>query len=86
MRTRRQIKIAVACAKELVDCGSSYLLPDDAMREGIAMRVIPRPTTAEVDEVIKHLDSERRILGIPAEDGTRWKLTDVGRAWLQENS
>jgi len=86
MRSRRQYRIDVACAQELVDCGTHYLLPDDALRQGIALRITPRPTTSEVDESIKFMDGERRILGIQADTGPRWKVTDVGRAWLAENS
>ena len=85
MRNRRQHTIDRALARILEDA-SPYLMPEQALREEIASRVTPRPTTTELDDALRHADAERRLTSLAADTGPKHKLSDIGRAWLAENS
>ena len=85
MRTTRQHRLDRACLRVLANCGD-YLLPDANLRDEIGMLVVPSPTTAELDDTIRHHDSSRRLIGVQGETGTKWKLNDAGRAWLAEHT
>ena len=84
MRTLRQNRIDRALARVLGSIGD-YLLPDATLRTEVALHVVPPPTTAEMDEAIRHADTQRRIIGIQGETGPKWKLSEVGQAWHAEN-
>ena len=84
MRTPRQNRIDRALARVLTD-SAPYLMPDFALREEIASRVIPRPTNTEVDEAVRHADEAGRLTSVPGETGPKWKLNDAGQAWASEN-
>ncbi len=81
----KQLKIRRALLAVLQDLPDSILLPDDLLRAEASRLVLPRPTTAELDEQIEKADASRQILGIQGDEGTKWKITDVGRAWLGEH-
>jgi len=83
MRTPRENKIDRACATVLHNC-TGYLLPDATLRQEIGMLVLPPPTNHEIGDSIRYMDSNGRILGLQTETGTKWKLTDEGRAWKHE--
>lgn len=84
MRNRRQHQIDRTLARLLNDA-QPYLLPEDALREELASRVIPRPSTTEVDDALRHADAERRLVAVEAETGRKYKLSEIGHAWLSEN-
>ncbi|MBC8009962.1 MAG: hypothetical protein H7067_07685 [Burkholderiales bacterium] len=84
MRTPRQNRIDRALARVLTDA-APYLIPDTALREDMASRVVPRPTATEIEEAVRHADTERRLTSVPGETGPKWKLNDAGQAWASEN-
>lgn len=85
MRTQRQFKIHRALLDALAAISGGYLLPEDILRADASRLVVPAPSTAEIDEELRRADRERRVTGIESETGMKWKITDVGRAWLAEN-
>ena len=84
MRTRRQLTLDRALASILNDA-QPYLMPEQALREEIASRVTPRPTTTELDEALRHADGARRLVSVQADGGPKYKLSEIGHAWLSEN-
>lgn len=85
MRTTRQHKIDAAVLQALANVGE-YLLPQSVLAADVGRLVVPRPLTSELEAALKYHDEQRRIIGIQGETETRWKLSDLGRAWLAENS
>ena len=85
MRTARQTKVRRAVLKALECVPADFLLPEDTLRADARRLVLPAPTTAELDYEIAVADAQRLITGVQAEDSTKWKLSDGGRAWLAEN-
>jgi len=85
MRTPRAHSIDRAVARVLHNCGT-YMCPENVLRAEVVSLVIPPPSASEIDDSIRHLDTERCLTGIPAPTGTKWKLSDTGRAWHAENS
>jgi hypothetical protein len=84
MRTASQHRIDRAVAHALYNCGD-YLLPHAALIRQIGLIVVtPRATLAEIEESIRYMESERRILGVSDEVAVQWKLTAMGRAWWLE--
>ncbi len=83
--TRRAISLRTAILTVLANLPSGYLLPDDLLRTDASRLVAPRPTTAELDQQIREADISRQITGVPSDEGTKWGLSDVGRAWLAEH-
>jgi len=84
MRTTHQHRIDRALIKTLLDIGD-YMLPDTALRNEIEHCVHPRPTDSEITDAIRHADTNKRITGVRAETGIKWKISDAGRAWAAEN-
>lgn len=84
MRTPRQNRLDRALARILTDA-SPYLMPDGALREEIASRVIPRPSATEVEDCLRHADEAKRLTSVPSDTGPKWKLNDIGQAWASEN-
>jgi hypothetical protein len=85
MRTARQHRIDRAVARELFNCGD-YLVPHETLIDAVNLLIMePRPTRAEIEDSIRHHDAEGRLTGIAGEAGTKWKLSDAGRAWWHEN-
>lgn len=85
MMNSRSIKIRRALLRVLKAMPDGYLLTDELLREDIGRFVVPVPTTAELDEQISAADAARQIVGIPTDEGTKWKIGDPGRAWLAEH-
>jgi hypothetical protein len=84
MRTARQHSIDRAVARLLNNCGD-WLLPQERLVDEVGLVITaPRATRGEVEESIRHLEAERRILGVPNEVTVQWKLTAMGRAWWME--
>lgn len=83
-RTRRQHTLDRMLGRLLNDA-QPYLLPEDALREELTARVIPRPSATEVEDAIRHADAERRLVSVEAETGRKYKLSEIGQAWLSEN-
>jgi hypothetical protein len=84
MRTRRQHTIDRALAR-ILDDASPYLMPEQPLREELASRVTPRPSTTEVDDALRHADTELRLSTVQVDTGPKYKLSDIGQAWLSEN-
>ena len=85
MRTPRQIEIDRGLLLALVSIPAEYLHCDRTLRADMRRCAAPAPTTAEIDEAIRHADTGRRITGIPTAEGIKWKIAGAGRAWLAEN-
>ena len=84
MRTPRQYRIDRAVARMLANCGD-FLLPEERLIDEVGLFIAtPRPTRAEIEDSIRHMEAERRILGLAGEAITQWKLTAMGRAWWLE--
>lgn len=86
MRTERQHQIDCAIVRSLREVnGRLVVLP--ALRFSVERKLDHlRPSTAEIDEAVRYQDREGRILGIAAETGTKYKLTEAGEAWALENN
>ncbi len=85
MRTPRQHEIDRAVVRVVNSMPFGVLLPETALRREVGMHVFPEPTTAELDEAIRHTDTQRRMIGILTETGTKWQITDTGRLWHTQN-
>ncbi len=83
MRNSRQAYIDRQLVRALVACGD-YPLPETSLREQMGVSVAPPPRTAEIDSSIVWQESQRRIRCIDTETGRKWRVTDLGRDWLDE--
>ena len=84
MRTSAQLRTDRALVRILLDA-APYLMPEAALKEEITLRVIPRPSAGEVEDSIRHADTERRLVAVRTEGGLKYKLSEAGQAWAQEN-
>lgn len=85
MRTLRQQKIDRAIVRVVNSLPVGILLPDHLLRAEVGMHVVPEPTAAELDDALRHADTQRRIEGIDTETGRQWQITDTGRLWHTRN-
>lgn len=85
MRTDRQTKIRRALLDALDNIPVWALMPEATLRADARRLVQPAPTSAEMDYEIAVADAQKLITGVTAEDSTKWKLSDAGRAWMAEN-
>jgi hypothetical protein len=83
-RTEQQQRIDRTLIRVLLNLGD-YLLPEKSLAAEIELSTHPRPTASEIAEAIRHADSRQRIVSIRSETGLKWKLTELGRAWVAEN-
>ena len=79
------LKLRRGLLQALAAIPPGYLLPEDTLRADAARVVIPRPTTAALDQELAALDSQRLIIGVDTEEGRKWRIADAGRAWLAEH-
>jgi hypothetical protein len=85
MRTARQHRIDRAVARVLANCGD-YLLPQESLIDEVGQLIMaPRATRAEIEDSIRYHETSGHITGVTCEAGTKWKLSDAGRAWWAEN-
>lgn len=84
MRSERQSFIERQTLRILADCGS-YPLPERALRDHLALRVVPPVRAAEIDGCLRYLEGERRIIAVEGESGLLWGLTDTGRLWWEQH-
>lgn len=84
MRTERQAYLDTLILRSLASVGS-YPMPEGALRDHLALRVVPPARAAEVDDSLRYLESQRRIGAIEGETGLLWRLTDTGRSWWTEH-
>jgi hypothetical protein len=82
MNNRRQISLRRALLQSLVDVPAGYLLTDELLRADASRRVVPEPTTLELDAAIRSADQDRLLLGLGTDEGTKWGISDAGRLWL----
>jgi len=86
MRDNRQHRIDRAIARTLAQIGD-YLLPHESLLDEVSLLIMaPRATRGEIEESIRHHEANGRITGVNGETGTKWKLSDAGRAWWMEHS
>lgn len=81
----RSLSIRRALLKVLRNLPDGILLPEELLRIEAARLVVPRPTTSELVEQVLEADVAHQIIGIPTDEGTKWKLAQAGRAWLAEH-
>lgn len=83
-RSQRQHLIDRAIIRGLLQCGP-YACPEMALHETIVLTVTPAPMKSELENSLRHHEAERRIIGVPAETGRKWKITDEGQLWAAEH-
>lgn len=86
MRTAAQHRLdrfATACLAALPE---GYPLPDAALRDEMRLRAHPRPLDSEIENSLRHMETEKRIHGTRTETGVVWTLTTAGRAWHEQHA
>lgn len=84
MRTPRQAYIDNCVLRVLLPI-RDYLLPEQAVRDHMALRASPPALAAEIDDSLSYLESVRRIRAAEGETGPLWRLTTLGRDYCLEN-
>jgi hypothetical protein len=84
-RNHRQHLIDRAVIRALLQCGA-YACPDAALYETVVLVVTPCPLRSEFEGALRHLETERRVVGIRGETGAKWKITEEGQLWAAEQS
>jgi hypothetical protein len=64
---------------------ANYLLRQDTLIADAQRLVAPRPAANEIEAEIEAANADQLIRGREGEDAMRWKLTDAGHLWLEEN-
>lgn len=88
MSRKGQIKIEVL--KALNSC-HPYAMPEETLFTQVTILVPGAGSTgrllrSEFDEAVRALESEKQIVGVTGFDGgAKWKISDNGRATLNEN-
>lgn len=83
MNTPSLNQIDLAILRELANAPAGMLTPHEALRSRVRWAVIPQPVWNEIDARIDTLNQTGHIIGIPnILLGTRWKISDTGRAEL----
>jgi hypothetical protein len=77
----RSLALDLAVLGVLAALPADQLMPEEQLRAEVARSVLPRPTTTEIDERLRTLDTRRRIAGLVGASGPRWQITDLGRLW-----
>ena len=85
MRDPRQTKIRRAILTALAVIPQGFLLPQDTLFGDTARLVLPPPSLAEFERELNAAQLARLVAGTAGEDAMKWKLTDAGRLWLDEN-
>jgi hypothetical protein len=81
----RKFHLRRAALKSLDDCGS-YPCLASALRTSIEIKAdYLTPTVAELDEVLRTIQSDQLATALPSERGHKFTLTDAGRHWLAQN-
>jgi hypothetical protein len=81
----RKSKLKKAMLNSLSRYGAR-LMPQRILFAEINFDFSPPATTAELDEALRELQTDRLIAGLPGglEEEIRWKITDVGRLALAD--
>ena len=80
----RNFLIKRAVLRALADCGT-YAVLEGALVEAALIKVDHlRPTTAEIDDQLRAIDSARLCVALPTERGRKYKITAAGLLWLAE--
>lgn len=85
MRSRAQHKLDRFLAAALAALPEGYPLPDETLREEMSQRAHPKPLVSEISNSILFMESAGRIHGLRTETGVKWTLTEIGRAWWEQN-
>ena len=83
--TVRVLNIRRALLQALKNMPQGILMPTHMLFADARRLVLPAPTAAELEEELQAADDVRLITGITTDEGTKWKLSDAGRAWLAEH-
>ena len=83
MRSFRQHKIDVAIAECLRDA-EPYLLPESILKADAGRKVVPRPTETELVDSIRFHDRAMHLTSVAGDTEVKYKMNDLGRAWLAE--
>lgn len=84
--TPRQLKIYRAVLELLATVPEGHLLPESTLRADVGRMVLPAPFTAEIDEALRRADIGRALVGVRDDEGAKYEITSVGRAWLAQHS
>ena len=84
MRTVRQQFIDRVIIRTLRDCGG-YLLPRQALRDTIDISCQPPVRADEFDDALNYAAAQGRISVANTETGPKYKATEAGLLWAQEN-
>lgn len=82
MKTPREVLVETSLLQALRNSGE-YLVPEDILEKTLRLE-IPRLAKSEFDRALREVDSHRRAMSIDGELARKWRITDEGRAWLQE--
>jgi hypothetical protein len=84
IRTPRQQFIDRALVRALRDCGG-YLLPKQSLRDTLDIACQPPLRDHEFDDALNYASAERRIAILNTDTGQKFKLSETGQLWAQEN-
>lgn len=85
MRNERQHDLDRTVIRALLQMGD-LPLRDAYLVDAVRRAAEPAALLSEAEEAVRYAEAQRRIVGIRAETGVKWKLTDAGRAWAAEYS
>jgi hypothetical protein len=84
IRTVRQQFIDRVLIRALRDCGG-YLLPKQALRDTLDIACQPPLRDDEFDDALNYASAERRISVLNTATGAKFKLTENGQVWANDN-
>ncbi len=85
MNRERNFFLKRALLHSLADC-AGYPVIESALLASAAIKADHlRPTTAELSEQLRSIDTEKLATGVNTERGRMWKLSVSGQMWIAEN-
>lgn len=85
MRTPRQTKLRRAVLSALACVPANYLMSEPTVLADAARLAAPRPSVDELKTELAACNTDGLVYGRPGEDAMKWKLTEAGHAWIDEN-
>jgi hypothetical protein len=81
----RKLQIKLEILKALHAC-EGIAMSEQTLCTQVRILVSPTPLMSELQEGLRALETTRLIVGVPGalESGTKWKITDNGKAELAE--
>ncbi|HEX7861049.1 MAG TPA: hypothetical protein VF773_12020 [Verrucomicrobiae bacterium] len=79
----RKLQIKIEILRALNAC-EGIAMSEHTLCTQVRILVSPTPLMSELHEGLRHLETTKRIVGVPGalESGTKWLLTDNGKAEL----